>query len=113
MEEKGNILLYQTENGETKIEVTLSDNTVWLKLDQMAVLFQRDKSTISRHIKNVFDSGELQSNSVVAYFATTASDEKTYQVAYYNPDSTVAFFATVQKEGTREVEKNSISFIKN
>jgi len=88
--EKGNILLYQTEDGETKIEVTLSDNTVWLKLDQMAVLFQRNKSTISRHIKNVFDSGELQSNSVIAYFATTASDEKTYQVAYYNLDMIIS-----------------------
>jgi len=88
--EKGNILLYQTEDGETKIEVTLSNNTVWLRLDQMSELFQRNKSTISRHIKNVFDSGELQSNSVVAYFATTASDEKTYQVAYYNLDMIIS-----------------------
>ena len=89
-EEKGNILLYQTEDGDVKVEVTLSNDTVWLRLDQMAVLFQRDKSTISRHIKNVFDSGELQSNSVVAYFATTASDEKTYQVAYYNLDMIIS-----------------------
>ena len=84
--EKGNILLYQTEDGDVKVEVTLSNDTVWLKLDQMAVLFQRDKSTISRHIKNVFETGEL------------------------NMDSTVAFFATVQKEGTREVERNVVYY---
>ena len=58
----------------------------WLSIDQMAELFQRDKSTISRHIKNIFEEGELQRNSVVANFATTASDGKTYQVDYYNLD---------------------------
>ena len=79
---KGNLLLYQTEDGQTKIEVTLANDTVWLTADQMAELFQRNKSTISRHIKNVFESGELKS------------------------DSTVAFFATVQNEGTRKVERN-------
>ena len=78
----GNLLLYQTEDGQTKIEVTLTNDTVWLTADQMAELFQRNKSTISRHIKNVFESGELK------------------------PDSTVAFFATVQNEGTRKVERN-------
>ena len=79
---KGNLLLYQTEDGQTKIEVTLANDTVWLTADQMAELFQRNKSTISRHIKNVFESGELK------------------------PDSTVAFFATVQNEGARKVERN-------
>ena len=69
-ENKGQILLYQTVDGESRIEVTLCNNTVWLTLDQMAELFQRNKSTISRHIKNVFESGELQENSVVAFFAT-------------------------------------------
>lgn len=63
----GQILLYQTVDGESRIEVTLCNNTVWLTLDQMAELFQRNKSTISRHIKNVFESGELQENSVVAF----------------------------------------------
>ena len=70
-ENKGQILLYQTVDGESRIEVTLCNDTVWLTLDQMAELFQRNKSTISRHIKNVFESGELQENSVVAFFATT------------------------------------------
>ena len=89
-ENKGQILLYQTVDGESRIEVTLCNDTVWLTLDQMAELFQRDKSTISRHIKNVFESGELQENSVVAFFATTASDGKIYQVAYYNLDMIIA-----------------------
>ena len=90
-ENKGQILLYQTVDGESRIEVTLCNDTVWLTLDQMAALFQRNKSTISRHIKNVFESGELQENSVVAFFATTtkhgAIEGKTqvHQVAFYNP----------------------------
>ncbi len=83
---KGNILLYQTEDGESKIEVTLANDTVWLTTDQMAELFQRNKSTISRHVKNVFDSGEL------------------------SPNSTVAYFATVQQEGSRKVERNVVCY---
>jgi len=78
--------MYQTEDGLTKIEVELRGETVWLSLDQIAELFQRDKSTISRHIKNIFTEGELNRNSVVANFATTADDRKTYQVDYYNLD---------------------------
>ena len=74
-----NILMYTTEDGITKVEVTFENDTVWLSIDQMAELFQRDKSTISRHIKNVFMEGELIKNSVVANFATTASDGKVYQ----------------------------------
>ena len=80
------IIMYTTEDGLTKIETTFDEDTVWLSLEQMAELFQRDKSTISRHIKNIFEEGELQRNSVVANFATTASDGKTYQVDYYNLD---------------------------
>ena len=80
------ILMYTTEDGLTKIEATFENDTVWLSIDQMAELFQRDKSTISRHIKNIFEEGELNRNAVVANFATTASDGKTYQVDYYNLD---------------------------
>ena len=86
METNGNIIIYQTEDGLTKLDVQLHDETVWLSLDMMAQLFQRDKSTISRHIKNIFAEGELQTSAVVANFATTASDRKTYQVDYYNLD---------------------------
>lgn len=80
------IIMYTTDDGMTKVEATFDNDTVWLSIDQMAELFQRDKSTISRHIKNVFIEGELSKDSVVAIFATTAADGKTYQVEYYNLD---------------------------
>ena len=89
-ENKGQILLYQTPDGESRIEVTLQGETVWLSLDQMAELFQRNKSTISRHIKNVFEEGELNKDMVVAKFATTtqhgAIEGKTqsHMVDFYN-----------------------------
>ena len=67
MEERGNILMYQTVDGQTVIEVVLSNETVWLTIDKMADLFQRNKSTISRHIKNILESGELSADSVVAF----------------------------------------------
>lgn len=89
-QDKGNIILYQTPDGQSKIEVTLSGDTVWLTADQMAELFQRNKSTISRHIKNVFEEGELQADSVVAFFATTATDNKKYQMAFYNLDMIIS-----------------------
>ena len=83
---RGEIIIYQTEDGLTKIDVSMQNETVWLSLDQMSELFQRDKSTISRHIKNIFSEGELDRDSVVANFATTASDGKKYNVDYYNLD---------------------------
>ena len=78
--------MYTTEDGVTKVEVTFDNDTVWLSLDQIADLFQRNKSTISRHIKNIFLEGELSRNSVVANFATTGSDGKRYHVDFYNLD---------------------------
>ena len=86
MTDHGEIILYQTEDGLTKLDVNMRDETVWLSLDQMAELFGRDKSTVSRHIKNIFTEGELAREAVVANFATTAADGKTYQVDYYNLD---------------------------
>ena len=92
----GNIILYQTEDGKSRIEVTLCNDTVWLTADQMAELFQRNKSTISRHIKNVFEDGELQADKVVAFFATTTQHgaikgkNQTHQVAYYNLDMIIS-----------------------
>ena len=92
----GNIILYQTEDGKSRIEVTLCNDTVWLTADQMAELFQRNKSTISRHIKNIFEDGELQSDMVVAFFATTTQHgaikgkNQTHQVAYYNLDMIIS-----------------------
>lgn len=86
MSDNNQIIMYQTEDGLTKIDVTLENETVWLSQDQMAELFQRDKSTISRHIKNIFEEGELNRKSVVAKIATTAADGKTYDVEYYSLD---------------------------
>ena len=79
--EKGQIILFQTQGGETKIEVRLANESVWLTADQMAELFQRDRSTIQRHVKRIYEEGELK------------------------PDSTCAFFAQVQTEGKRQVER--------
>lgn len=81
--------MYQTEDGLTKIETTLADDTVWLSLEQMAELFQRDKSTVSRHIKNVFKEGELMEKGTVANFATVQTEgdrQVTRNVTYYNLD---------------------------
>ena len=83
---QSNIIMYTTEDGVTKIEVTFDHDTVWLSLDQMAELFQRDKSVIGKHIRNIFKEGELAKEAVWAKFAYTASDGKTYQVDFYNLD---------------------------
>lgn len=96
MSEKGDIILYTTSDGVSKIEVTLQNDTVWLTLDQMAELFQRNKSTISRHIKNIFEEGELDKELVVAKNATTtrhgAIQGKTqnHLVEYYNLDMIIS-----------------------
>ena len=79
---KSNIIIYTTEDGLSKIETTFDGDTVWLSIDQMAELFQRDKSTISRHIKNIYSEEELVQ------------------------EATVAYFATVQNEGNRQVERS-------
>lgn len=96
------MMIYTTEDGLTKIETTFDGDTVWLSADQMAELFQRDKSTISRHIKNIFSEGELVRDSVVAKFATTAADGKTYQVEYYNLDVIISIgYRVKSKRGTQ------------
>ena len=83
---QSNIIMYTTEDGVTKIEVTFDHDTVWLSIDQMAELFQRDKSVIGKHVRNIFKEGELAKEAVWAKFAYTASDGKTYQVDFYNLD---------------------------
>jgi len=80
------ILFYQSEDGKARVEVRMKGETVWLSLNQLAELFDRDKSVISRHISGLFEEGELKRDSVVADFATTAADGKTYRVAYFNLD---------------------------
>jgi hypothetical protein len=85
-EHKGEILIYQNQQGNIKIDVRLDDETVWLTQNQLCELFQKSKATISEHIKNVFDEGELNENSVVRNFRTTAADGKNYETNYYNLD---------------------------
>jgi hypothetical protein len=80
------ILLYQSEDGKIKIQVRLDDNTVWLTQADMVELFQTTKQNISLHIKNIFDEGELDENSVVKEYLTTAKDGKKYRIKYYNLD---------------------------
>ncbi|AOZ71323.1 hydroxyacid dehydrogenase (plasmid) [Rhodobacter xanthinilyticus] len=80
---EGEIILYSAEDGQTEIQLRAVEGTVWLSLNQIADLFDRDKSVISRHIKAIFEDAELSPDSVVASYATTASDGKTYQVDHY------------------------------
>ena len=82
--EQGELIVYQSEDGQPTVDVRLKDETVWLSRKEMAILFNRDYKTVSKHINNVFNDGELRKESVVAKFATTGNDGKTYQVEYYN-----------------------------
>lgn len=100
---KNEIIIFENQN--VKLEVNMQDETVWLNLDQIVELFGRDKSVISRHIKNIFIEGELERDSVVANFATTARDGKIYDVDYYNLDVIISV-------GYRVKSKNGIAFRK-
>ena len=84
--ENQHFIIFKTEDRKIEVDVRFQGETVWLTLDQMAALFERDKSTISRHIKNIFEEGELAREAVVANFATTAADGKTYRVDHYDLD---------------------------
>jgi len=96
------LIIYQPEEGISTLEVKLEKETVWLSLDQITNLFERNKSTISRHIKNIFLEKELVRNSVVAFFATTASDGKTYSVEYFNLDVIISVgYRVKSKRGTQ------------
>lgn len=85
-QDSSDIIMYTTEDGLAKIEATFDGDTVWLSIDQMAELFQRDRSVIGKHVRNIFKEGELEKESVWAKFAYTADDGKSYQVDYYNLD---------------------------
>lgn len=89
-EQKGNILIYQSEDGNTKIDVRLEQENVWLTQSQLVDLYQSSKSNISEHIKHIFEEGELDENSVVRKFRTTASDGKNYNVTFYNLDMIIS-----------------------
>jgi hypothetical protein len=91
MDEKmGNIVIYKTEDGKDKIEVKIENNTVWLNQKQLCDLFNVSKSTMSFHINSILKEEELDKNSVVRFYRTTALDGKMYNVAYYNLDMIIA-----------------------
>ena len=100
-----NMLIYQSEDGKIKIDVRFENETVWLSLDQMATLFGRDKSTISRHIKNVFEEGELPNEATVANFATVQVEgnrEVVRNIDYYNLDVIISVgYRVKSQQGTQ------------
>jgi len=101
---KNEIILFQADELPTHIEVKVDEQneTFWLSLNQMSSLFERDKSVISRHLKNIFIENELDRNSVVAFFATTANDGKTYSVEHFNLDAILSVgYRVNSKRGTQ------------
>ena len=100
--DNSHMMIYTTEDGLAKIETTFDGETVWLSLDQMSELFQRDRSVIGKHIRNIFKEGELKKESVWAKFAHTASDGKTYEVDFYNLDVIISVgYRVKSKRGTQ------------
>ncbi|MBK9092851.1 MAG: virulence RhuM family protein [Anaerolineae bacterium] len=98
----GEVVLFQSPEGDVQIDVRLEQETVWLSLNQIADLFARDKSVISRHLHNVYFTGELEREAVVAKIATTAADGKTYQVEYFNLDAILSVgYRVNSKRGTQ------------
>lgn len=98
----GEIVIYQSEEGKAAIDVILANETVWVTQDQMTLLFGKAKSTISEHIKHIFEESELDQNSVVRNFRTTAADGKSYNTAYYNLDVIISVGYRVHSvQGTR------------
>lgn len=90
MTEPKQFLIYQSEDGATRIDVMLEAETLWLSQKQLTELFGKAKGTISEHVKHIFEDGELDENSVVRFFRTTAADGKQYEVAHYNLDMVLA-----------------------
>ena len=102
MNDNQNIIIYQNNEGSINVEVKLLNNDLWLSLNQIAELFGRDRSVIGKHIKNIFKEDELDRNSVVAFFALTAQDGKTYQVEHFNLDAIISVgYRVNSKRGTQ------------
>ena len=98
----GEIVLYQTDDGSVELDVRLERESIWLSLNQMSELFDRDKSVISRHLRKVFKESELDREAVVAKNATTAADGKTYQVEFFNLDAIISVgYRVNSKRGTQ------------
>ena len=102
MNSEQQIIIYKGEDGQAQFDVVIRHEMVWLSLNQMVELFNRDKSVISRHITKIFEERELKKSSVVAKFATTAADRKTYNVDYYNLDVIISVgYRVKSKQGTQ------------
>lgn len=98
----GEILIYENQDGNIKVDVRLEEETVWLTQAQLGVLFQKSKATISEHIKNIFTEGELEEKSVVRNFRTTASDGKSYDTNFYNLDVIISVgYRVKSQQGTQ------------
>jgi hypothetical protein len=104
--DKGEILIYQSPDGNIKVDVRFDDETVWLSQSQMGQLFGKDKRTISEHISNIFKEGELNENSVVRNFRTTATDGKSYNTNYYNLDVVISVGYRVKSHQGTQLSKN-------
>lgn len=90
MDENNQIIIYQSEDGETRIDVKFSGETVWLSQQQLCELYKMSKANVSEHIKHIFEDSELDEHSVVRKFRTTATDGKSYNVTYYNLDMIIS-----------------------
>ena len=105
-------IIYEDPDAPNPVQVTLDGDTVWLTQAQMAELFGRERSVITKHVRNVFRDGELNQEAVRAFFAQTAADGKTYQTEYYNLDviaSVIAFYAPTENEILRLTAQNDIT----
>ncbi|SKB82504.1 Virulence protein RhuM family protein [Sphingobacterium nematocida] len=102
MEQQSDIIIYQNDDGSTRIETRLENETVWLTQAQLCELFQKSKSTVSEHIKHIFEERELDEISVVRKFRTTAADGKNYEMTYYNLDVIISVGYRVKShQGTK------------
>lgn len=96
MDLNNQIIIYQTEDGQTQVDVCLENETVWLTQAQLVEIYQSSKSNISEHLTNIFADKELEQDAVVRNFRTTAADGKNYQVLHYNLDVIIALGYRVQ-----------------
>jgi hypothetical protein len=103
--EKSEFLFYTTEDGKTRVEVRLLDDTVWLTQKIIAELFQKDVRTINEHINNIFEEGELIPDSVIRKFRITAADGKNYDTAHYNLDA-VKDIKRLENSRQKKIERN-------
>ena len=101
----GEFILYASDDGELKIDVRLLDETVWLTQKQMAEMFQKNVSTINEHLRNIFDEGELDQNSVIRNFRITASDGKNYDTQHYNLDVIISVGYRVKSQRGTQFRK--------